>query len=85
MNKPHISVVLFQHDLRIDDQLSLAKAIKQGLPVIGIYLYPANTDRPTAWGFNPSGPFRQQFLWESLQDLKKNLLSLNVPDRKSVV
>jgi deoxyribodipyrimidine photo-lyase len=79
MNKPHVSVVLFQHDLRIDDQLSLAKAIKQGLPVIGVYLYPANTDKPTAWGFHPSGPFRHQFLWESLQDLKKNLLSLNIP------
>ena len=79
MNKPRVSVVLFQHDLRIDDQLSLTKAIKQGLPVIGVYLYPANDVKPTTWGFHQSGPFRQQFLWESLQDLKKNLLPLNIP------
>jgi deoxyribodipyrimidine photo-lyase len=79
MNKIPVSIVLFQHDLRIEDQLSLTKAIKQGLPVIGVYLYPANNLKPTTWGFNQSGPFRQQFLWESLLDLKKNLIRLNIP------
>ena len=79
MHKPQVSIVLFQHDLRIDDQLSLSKAMKQGLPIVGVYLYPSNDLKPTTWGFNQSGPFRQQFLWESLIDLKKNLLRLDIP------
>ena len=79
MGQIKVSIVLFQHDLRIDDQLSLMNAFKQGLPIIGVYLYPANEFKPTTWGFHQSGPYRQQFLWESLTDLKTNLLAFNIP------
>ena len=74
-----VSVVYFQHDLRIDDQLSLIQAKKQGLPIVGVYLFPMQSLKKTTWAFTQSGRYRQRFLWDSLIDLKKNLRSLNIP------
>jgi deoxyribodipyrimidine photo-lyase len=74
-----VSLVYFQHDLRIDDQLSLIEAKKQGLPIIGVYLFPILTLSKTKWGLTQSGAYRLRFLWDSLIDLKKNLSQLNIP------
>jgi deoxyribodipyrimidine photo-lyase len=74
-----VSLVYFQHDLRLDDQLSLIEAKKRGLPIIGVYLFPSQTLSKTKWGFTQSGAYRLQFLWDSLIDLKKNLSQLNIP------
>ena len=74
-----VSVVYFQHDLRIDDQLSLIQAKKKGLPIVGIYLFSMQSLQQTKWAFTQSGQYRQRFLWDSLIDLKKNLRALNIP------
>ena len=74
-----VSLVYFQHDLRLDDQLSLIEAKKRGLPIIGVYLFPSQTLSKTKWGLTQSGAYRLRFLWDSLIDLKKNLSQLNIP------
>ena len=74
-----ISLVYFQHDLRLDDQLSLIEAKKRGLPIIGVYLFSSQTLSKTKWGLTQSGAYRLRFLWDSLIDLKKNLSQLNIP------
>ena len=79
MNKTQVSVVFFQHDLRIDDQWSLAAAKASGLPIVGIYVFPNSLTEKTEWGFLRASKFRLQFLWDSLLDLKANLSTLNIP------
>ena len=74
-----VSLVYFQHDLRLDDQLSLIEAKKRGLPIIGVYLFSSQTLSKTKWGLTQSGAYRLRFLWDSLIDLKKNLSQLNIP------
>ena len=77
--KKQVSVVFFQHDLRIDDQLSLASAKASGFPIVGVYIFSNTLMEQTVWGFKRSSSYRLKFLWESLIDLKKSLSSLNIP------
>jgi deoxyribodipyrimidine photo-lyase len=79
MTKQKIVIVYFQHDLRIEDQPSLFAALKTNIPVVGVYLLPPQKQAMTTWGFKKTGPFRLQFLIESLLDLKNQLATLNVP------
>ncbi len=77
MNK--VSVVYFQHDLRVHDHPSLTMASQRGLPIIGIYLLNPLEQKKTRSGFQKMGPYRQQFLFESLSVLKNNLAKLHIP------
>lgn len=74
-----VSLVYFQHDLRIHDHPSLTFASQRELPIIGVYLLNQLDQQKTKWGFEKIGPYRQQFLYESLSVLKKNLSTLHIP------
>lgn len=77
MNK--VNLIYFQHDLRIHDHPGLTLASQQGLPLLGVYLLNPIDLHATAWGFQKMGLYRQQFLYESLVVLKKNLATLHIP------
>jgi deoxyribodipyrimidine photo-lyase len=79
MNRPRVNLVYFQRDLRIHDHPGLFKASTLGLPVIAVYLYPIQESLPTTYGWMKTGKYRWQFLFESLQDLKLELLKFNIP------
>ncbi len=74
-----VSLVYFQHDLRIHDHPGLSQAKKSGLPIVGVYLLNSTELQNTKWGFLKMGPHRQQFLFESLITLKQNLSQLHIP------
>lgn len=74
-----VSLVYFQHDLRIRDHRGLSLASKSGYPIIAVYLMNPIDGEPTRWGFVKMGVYRRTFLSESLIALKKNLASLHIP------
>jgi len=74
-----VSLVYFQHDLRIHDHPGLTFASQRGLPIIGVYLLNPLEQQKSRWGFQKIGPYRQQFLFESLSVLKNNLAKLHIP------
>ncbi|MEY3431812.1 MAG: hypothetical protein RIS53_710 [Bacillota bacterium] len=74
-----VSLVYFQHDLRIHDHPGLTAASQKGLPIIGVYLLNQLEWKKTKYGLTKMGAYRQQFLFESLAVLKQNLASLNIP------
>ena len=79
MSQPAVHLVYFQHDLRIDDQPCLYAAVQSGFPVIGVYLLPKLEQAKTSWGWQKMGPYRTQFLMESLANLKSDLHALQIP------
>jgi deoxyribodipyrimidine photolyase len=53
-----VSLVYFQHDLRIHDHPSLTFASQRELPIIGVYLLNQLDQQKTKWGFEKIGPYR---------------------------
>ncbi len=74
-----VSLVYFQHDLRLHDHPGLTASRQRGLPIIGVYLCNQLELQSTIFGFQKMGNYRQQFLYESLSELKQNLATLNIP------
>ncbi|WP_353146949.1 DASH family cryptochrome [Flavobacterium sp.] len=70
------ALVWFKTDLRIEDNETLLKAICQSEKIIPIYCFDEAHFETTPYGFKKTGPFRAQFLLESLQDLDVNLRKL---------
>ena len=67
-------VVWFRKDLRLHDNEALSKAIENGDEVVPIYVF--NTEEllgKTPFGFQKTGPFRAQFLLESVAHLRTAL------------
>lgn len=74
-----VNFIFFQHDLRIHDHPGLTAASQHGLPMIGIYLLNPLDLKKTKYDFQKMGPYRLQFLIESLLNLKHNLAKLHIP------
>ncbi len=70
------AVVWFKTDLRITDNETLMKAISQNDMVVPVYCIDESHFRTTPFGFQKTGNFRAQFLFESLIDLDKSLREL---------
>jgi deoxyribodipyrimidine photo-lyase len=70
------ALVWFKTDLRIEDNETLLKAISQSEKIIPIYCFDEAHFETTPYGFKKTGPYRAQFLLESLQDLDVNLRKL---------
>ena len=70
------ALVWFKTDLRIEDNETLLKAIAQSEKIIPIYCFDEAHFETTPYGFKKTGPFRAQFLLESLQDLDAQLRTL---------
>lgn len=63
----------FRNDLRLHDNPSLQKAIDTGRPVIPVYVIDDVWFRQHPLGFERTGKYRQQFLFETLTDLNHSL------------
>lgn len=63
----------FRNDLRLTDNPGLLAACAAHKAVLPVYILDERLLRPDRWGFVRLGPFRLQFLLESLTDLKDDL------------
>ncbi len=64
----------FRTDLRLLDHQPLTRACQQGSPLIPLYCLDPRQFGQAAWVLRPrTGPFRAQFLLESLADLRQQL------------
>ncbi|RXR20553.1 DASH family cryptochrome [Flavobacterium amnicola] len=70
------ALVWFKTDLRVEDNETLVKAISQSQEIIPVYCFDDSHFETTSFGFQKTGPFRAQFLLESLEDLDRNLRRL---------
>ena len=71
-----IIIYWFRNDLRLTDNPGLTAACQDGDYVLPIYIHSPSVDQETSWGFERVGQYRQQFLNESLSDLKNQLKQL---------
>ena len=72
----HRILVWFRNDLRLHDHAPLYQAIKSGSEIIPVYCFDPRHFKTTPYGFPKTGPFRAQFLLESLADLRQSLRNL---------
>lgn len=76
MKKSKLCVTVFRNNLRIKDNLALYEASKTCENMI--CLYPLELLKGENLGFKKCGKFRKEFIYESLLDLKRNLLKKNI-------
>ena len=67
------AIVWFRNDLRLADHEPLTKAIHSAKEVIPVYFWDPRRWQADAFGQIKTGDYRTQFLWESLEELEKNL------------
>jgi len=70
------SIVWFKSDLRISDNATLVKAIKESDEIIPVYIFDEEDYVETSFGTKKTGVYRFQFLIESLIDLNEQLNSI---------
>jgi deoxyribodipyrimidine photo-lyase len=73
------NLVWFRNDLRTQDNQSLYKASKNGGQIVGVYCFDPRQFETNKHGLKKTEKFRAKFLIETIQDLQKNLSSLNIP------
>ena len=66
------SIHWFRNDLRLDDNPALQEALEDG-EVLPVFVLDPRLWGEDRWGHVKTGPFRTQFRWESLQDLRSEL------------
>lgn len=69
-------VVWFKTDLRLHDNETIIRAIAQSDQIIPIYCFDDSHFDKSEFGFQKTGSFRTQFLFESLINLDNNLREL---------
>ncbi|XP_062021630.1 blue-light photoreceptor PHR2 [Rosa rugosa] len=67
------SIVWFRNDLRVHDNECLNSANNESMSVLPVYCFDPRDYGKSSSGFDKTGPFRAQFLVESVSDLRKNL------------
>jgi deoxyribodipyrimidine photo-lyase len=67
------AIMWFRNDLRLTDNPALNAALQQHEAILPVYLLDERLLQPDRWGFTRLGPYRLQFLMESLEDLKADL------------
>jgi deoxyribodipyrimidine photo-lyase len=65
----------FRNDLRSHDHAPLHTALQAGADIMPVYCVDPRQFDKTAFGFPKTGPYRAQFLIESLQDLRQSFRS----------
>lgn len=68
MSKQEVNIIWFKRDLRLCDHEPLLEAQKQGLPLLLIYCF-----EPSVMNYHDSDLRHWRFVFESIQDLKKQL------------
>ncbi len=72
-------LIWYRHDLRLHDHEPMCRALQAGAEVIPVYCFDPRqwaSSTPTSFGFAKIGPFRGQFLRESVIDLKSRLQAI---------
>jgi len=69
-------LIWFRDDLRLHDNASFAEAVRKCDEVIALYVIDEDWLNADQWGIQRCGPFRMQFIMESLQDLQQQLRAL---------
>ena len=72
------NLVWFRSNLRVEDNTSLSKAIRDSSRVIGYINIDPTIFKLSNYGFKKTEKFRTKFLLESIQDLKKQLSDINI-------
>ncbi|KAL0641156.1 hypothetical protein Bca4012_034767 [Brassica carinata] len=67
------AVVWFRNDLRVHDNECLSSANDECVSVLPVYCFDPRDYGKSSSGFDKTGPFRAQFLIESVSELRKNL------------
>lgn len=76
--KDSTALVWFRNDLRTLDNIVLDEACKKNDKVIAVYCLDPRHFEISHFGFKKTEKFRAQFLLETLNDLKAQLLNLNI-------
>ncbi|XP_004290801.1 PREDICTED: blue-light photoreceptor PHR2 [Fragaria vesca subsp. vesca] len=67
------SIVWFRNDLRVQDNECLNSAHNESMSVLPVFCFDPRDFGKSSSGFDKTGPYRAQFLVESVSDLRKNL------------
>jgi len=70
---PSVGLVWLRNDLRLHDNPTLHKALRDHEAVVPVVVLPERWWQPTAYGFRKMGPHRFAFLLEGLEDLARAL------------
>lgn len=65
----------FRGDLRLTDNPAFLKACSESETLLPIFIHHPRDKADTKWGFSKKGAYSQQFLQESIADLKKQLIN----------
>ena len=68
------ALIWLRNDLRITDHYGFYNASKNCDRAIAYYTFDPKQFRQTPWGFKKTGKYRLQFLIETLEQLKSDLL-----------
>ena len=71
-------LIWFRNNLRINDNISLKKSIKNNSNTIAVYFFDPKLFKVDKFGFQKTAKFRAKFLIETIIDLKNNLKDLNI-------
>lgn len=71
-------LVWFRNNLRVNDNVSLKKAIENHKRVIAVFYFNPKHFKKEIFGFKKTEKFRAQFLIETVKNLQKNLQKLNI-------
>jgi deoxyribodipyrimidine photo-lyase len=66
-------LIWFRNDLRLHDHHPLSQALKKQGEIIPLYCFDSRQFGRTSFGFPKTGPFRSQFLLESVVNLRQSL------------
>ncbi|KAB5527425.1 hypothetical protein DKX38_021272 [Salix brachista] len=66
-------IVWFRNDLRVHDNECLNSANNDSMSVLPVYCFDPRAYEKSSSGFDKTGPYRANFLIESVSDLRKNL------------
>jgi deoxyribodipyrimidine photo-lyase len=72
------NLLWFRNNLRIQDNISLSKALIDRVPTLAVYCFDPRHFKTDRFGFQKTAAFRAKFLIESVLDLKQNLKALGI-------
>ena len=70
-------LIWFRNNLRVNDNVSLKKAIENHKRVIAVFYFNPKHFKKEIFGFKKTEKFRAQFLIETVKNLQKNLQDLS--------
>ncbi|MDX1461698.1 MAG: DASH family cryptochrome [Marinirhabdus sp.] len=73
------ALVWFRNNLRVTDNAALLTAFRDNDAVMGVYCFDPRQFEKTDFGFRKTGSYRAIFLMETVQDLKTQLETYNIP------